>query len=779
MARGRVVRWGVWGGGAAAGIVAVAMVAGLVAVRDSLWQPSAGELHLTGLHGPAEIAIDGAGVPHVRAATPRDAFFLEGYLHARERFFQMELTRRLASGTLAALLGRAALPADLRARRLNLAATAARQTAELDGETRDVLEAYAAGVNAALSQRGPTGLAPELLLVRGEIPPWRAADTVGVGLVLADDLTDAASEERRRFAELRSLGRPRAVGLWGWSEDQARDWIPADLAALGSGPASVELGSRQPALGSNNWAIAPARTSTGAALLANDPHLGVANPSTWYEVHLEAPGLAVAGASVPGAPGVLIGHNGDIAWGMTMFMLDDQDLFRLRLDGSGERELVGDRYVPLEIRREGIAVRGGSPAEVVVKISTHGPVVREQVGEAEALAWTALLGRSALAGFLRLDTARSVSEAVAAFDTADPPALNMVCADREGHIRWQVIGRVPIRGRGAGRLPAPGWDPAWNWQGLASAAADPAIQDPAAGFLATANHDPYSEGDFASPPIPGEFASPWRVRSIRASLDARREWDVAACQRLQMDDRDPQALALIRALAPTLRAIGSPAAHRLLAWDGRMSADSRDALLWAEFLRDLTRRIGGDEASAGGLSRTPLDGDDLLRLLAGTLDPAWWDDVGTPAVETPGAVVAASLTTAETRAAGGTWGSRHVLLFRHPFDGVPLVGRLFDQGPFGVGGDPRSIDATGYRAQGEGFGVNALPSLRFVADLSDWDRSVFTLPLGQSGHPLSRHVADQARDWLAGRAHRMPWSRDAVAAAAVAVLRLEPAAASH
>ncbi len=574
MARGRVTRWAVRVVVGLVVVVAVAVLAGYVAARRSVWRPGAGTVRLSGLQRPVEIAVDRFGVPHVSAQTVEDALFAQGYLHARERFFQMELTRRAAAGRLAELLGAAAVGFDTDLRRWNLGPNVARQTAALDGEARAAVEAYARGVNAAIDRFGAAGLAPEFLLLGSAVDPWRVEDTVGVGLMMEMNLTWAADEERGRADLLRALGRERAVELWGWTAEQATAWIPDDLP----GSWLLRSASRPIAplegVGSNNWALAPSRTRTGRAIFANDPHIGVANPSTWYEVHLTAPDFAVAGASVPGAPGVLIGHNAEVAWGFTMVMLDDQDVFRLKLDAAGEKELIAGEWQPLEVRREQVAVRGErEPREVTVKVSAHGPVIEESADGALAMSWAALLGRSPLPAFLRLDRARSVEEAATAFADADAPGVNLLCADRAGHVRWQVVGRVPIRGRGAGRLPAPGWDPAWAWQGLAPYERNPTAVDPPEGFVATANHDAFTEADFPrEAEYPAEFAAPWRIRRIREELGRRTDWDVADCLKLQMDDRNGQAMAIRRGAAADARGdrhAGGAGAARLGRPDGR------------------------------------------------------------------------------------------------------------------------------------------------------------------------------------------------------------------
>jgi len=735
-------------------------------LRASVFVPPPGKLVLPGLGAPCTVRFDAAGVPHVEAQSWRDAFFSQGYLHARERFFQMELARRAARGRLAELLGVGAVSLDIRMRRWGLAEAALRQRALLSLEAERALAAYAAGVNAALGSLPPWRLAPECLFVPCKPEPWRIEDTLGVGLLLQFNLTWAAGEELQRFRVLAALGKERAAALWGWSAEETAAWIPPEP------PGQVQRSLEPPlpvfsGVGSNNWALAAKRSETGAPLLANDPHVGVANPATWYEVHLVTPDFGVAGVSVPGAPGILIGHNQEVAWGITMAMLDDQDLFWLLLDPSGTKERFGDAWLPLAVQKEALPVRGEKPRELILKRSVHGPVVREENGEVFALAWTALQARSPVECFLALQRSRDVHQAMAAFEPCEAPALNLLVADRQGHIGWRITGKVPRRGRGAGKLPAPGHDPSWAWQGLGPW--EPPLEklDPPEGFLATANHDPFAEGDFPPPGFSGEFAAPHRVRTIRKALAARPSWNVQACSELQQEVGNPQALELLAALRPILERLRWPAAEALLAWDGRMDAESHEALLWAEFLRALVRRVGGDEAGQVGLDRSPFTAEALRRLALGLLPAAWWDDVSTSEVEGPEVIVAAALEEASRRAAGKRWGQAHQVLFPHPLGSVRLLAAFFNVGPFPVGGAGPCVNATAYRAQGEDFAVVSLPSMRFVADLADWNRSRLVLPLGQAGHPLATHARDQVEAWLSGGSHPMPFTPEAVAEAAV------------
>lgn len=767
-------RWGVVAGVVFGILLALGAIV-FYLLRGSVFVPVPGEVRVSGLSQAVTVRFDAWGVPHVEATSPRDAYFVQGYLHARERFFQMELSRRAASGRLAELLGEKVVAVDVRFRRWGLPEAVGRQRQMLPPEAEEALAAYASGVNAAILTLPAWRLAPECLLLGCQPEPWRVEDTLGVGLLLQYTLTWAAGEELQRLDELRAFGREKAVNLWGWSEAQAAAWLPPELPLRPSRAPAEPPPPVFSGVGSNNWAVAASGSATGMPLLANDPHVGVANPATWYEIHLQAPGLAVAGVSVPGAPGVLIGHNQQVAWGLTMVMLDDQDLFRLTLNEQGTHELFGERWLPLVMQRQTLKVRGeNSPREVVLKRSIHGPVVREENGQAYALAWTALVSRSPVACFLGLASAASVYEGMEAFATCESPAMNLLLADRHGNIAWQVTGRIPKRGKGAGKLPAPGDDPAWAWQGFEPYQRNPRVVNPPSGFLATANHDPFAEGDFAGEPLPGEFAPPHRVRTVKKALASRDNWDVEGFLQLQTDVQNLQALELLAALRPFLLKLPQPEARELLTWDGGMRAESREALLWANFLRALVRQVGLDEAKASALPRSPFTAEVLLRLLAGAVDPQWWDDGSTPSVEGPADVIQKALEEAVALSRGKTWGQEHRLTFVHALGEVPLLGKLFNVGPVGVGGAAPCLNATAYRAQGRDFSVVSLPSMRFVADLRQWDNSRLVLPLGQSGHPLATHAKDQLPLWLAGQAHTMPFTPEAVAREAVRTTRFVP-----
>jgi penicillin G amidase len=731
-----------------------------------------------GCPGIVEIRLDRRGIGHISADNDRAMWFAQGYLHARDRFFQMELSRRVASGRLAELVGAAALESDRKMRTWRLTSTAMRQLVKLEGPERRVLEAYSAGVNAALDRYG-RWISPEIWLL-GQVPePWRPEDSLRIGGLFNLQLSWAMGLEVERSVQLARLGVDRAIDLWGWSPEEARSWIPPGQ------PIATPIRSEEAIvppidiMGSNAWAIGPGRSKTGRALLANDPHLGVHIPGVWYASHLQCPGFHVAGLSIPGAPGVVIGHTDRVAWGLTNAMVDDQDLFVLTLNDAGDRELIDGNWQPLRTVTEEIRVRWqAEPVLVKIRISERGPVVREGAREALALSWTGLHGPSGVRAVLGMNRARSADEVAAAWEGVLGPAVDVIAADVDGHISMAVVGTVPRRGRGAGRLPAPGVDSQWAWRGFMPLSEWLAVDDPSSGFVAAANHDPFVEGDFqAAPAVPGEFDAPWRIRRIRSAITARDDWDVAGCLELQGDIVSGLALAALKQLWPDLEAHGGVTASRLLAWDGRMSAGAREPRDFARLMLRLGREIGDDEAFRDGLGHTPIDSTAILRLLAGGLDESWWDDVRTARSEDRQTILRRVLNGLDAERLDPVWGDVHQVEFSHPFVDFPLIGRLvgrsWSRGPFPMAGDSATVNASYWQTRAP-FAVIAIPTARFVADVGNWDDSVLVLPPGQSGRPWSSHYEDQIRPWLELGRVSFPYSESAVEEETTARVTLIP-----
>jgi penicillin amidase len=735
---------------------------------------------IKGCPARVQVTFDGRGLPHVESDSESGLWFGLGYLHARDRFFQMELARRAGTGRLSELFGETALNSDRRMRTLRLHASARRQRTMLTIQERRVFDAYSAGVNAALDRFGKW-IAPEIWLLGVEPEPWRVEDSLTIGLLLQLDLSWSMGEELERAIELAHLGRERAVDLWGWTPAQARAWIPPGEGVSQPRRDYEPITPAMGGFGSNSWAVSADRSASDRPLLANDPHLGVQMPGTFFAVHLRGPRTHVAGASIAGVPGVVIGHTEDVAWGLTLAMVDDQDLFVLTLDDAGSRELIDGRWQPLRTVTEDIVVRWQeAPVLLKVRLSQRGPLVREQRGETLALSWTGFHGPSVGSALLAMCGAGSVREVAAAWDRVIGPAMNLVAADTRGNILHQVVGHVPDRGTGAGRLPSPGTNSRWAWSGFRPVAAEPRL-NPGDGFVATANHDFFGEGDFPERDrFPGEFAPPWRVRRIRGALASRSDWTVDDFAELQGDVVSGRAIAVLRQLRPELEQRRGSAAEELMAWDAKMDVDSTAATLFSLFMLELEDAVAGDEAKRDGLNGSPLGPERLLRLLAGGLDESWWNDVGAVGRQTKTEILDRVIAALDRAGPQKSWGEVHKVAFDHPLVRLPVIGKQasdsWSRGPFAVAGDNATVNAL-YWSRVRPFAVTSIPAMRFVTDVGNWDDTVLVLPVGQSGRPWSRHYSDQVSSWMNLDPVRFPFSREAVERTAAARLELVPAPA--
>ncbi|MFQ5749482.1 MAG: penicillin acylase family protein [Planctomycetota bacterium] len=772
------------------GLVLV-LLAGLVAwgflwLRSSGRAVRSGTLRLPGLEAPVTVRWDGWAVPSVEAASSADLARAIGWLHANDRISQMELSRRAASGRLSELFGPSTLPIDKEFRTLRLRETARAAWETCSPESREWLSAYAGGVNAWLNAR-EGDLPPLFRLVGGEPEPWQPVDSLCVASLLSYSLSFAAGRsEEARFQWLGALGAERARDLIG---DPGLS-IPPGIAELAAGlheeAEQARLALEPKVGGSNNWVLAGSRTAGGKPLLANDPHLRFGLPPVWYQATLKAPGYHAAGVTWPGLPVVMIGESPFAAWGFTNAMMDDHDFFLEKLDETGERVRRGEEWIPIETRTVEIGVSGAEPVPLRLRRTGRGPLFDadpEGGLPARSLSWTAYETRNPLGAFLGLARARDGKEALMAVQDFVSPGQNLVFADRKGGILHTVMGRMPRRLRGDGRLPSPGWDPAYGWDGLEPQSKNPRTLDPPEGLIATANADIRSAAGGA--PFPADFDTPFRRDRILELLRPRSDWDVAGLAAVQNDNVSIYAREIVAALAKSAYEGDAARAMAVLeAWDASMDP-AGPAALFLILERHLQQVLFGDEERKFHLApfHAIFQRWRLSRLLRGEMDASWFDDVGTEAVETAGQDLARALADAwrEGRVRFGnddprTWqvSAIHSLTLRHPLGGVPLIGAAFNRGPFAVAGSATTISAFGGSWIGGVQEVTYGPSVRFVADLGDPDRSRIVLPGGQAGQPWDPHYDDQIPLFLRGETRPMPWSEAAIEAATVSVLTLRP-----
>ncbi|WP_341361387.1 penicillin acylase family protein [Georgenia sp. M64] len=858
-----------------AALVVVVLVVGAglatVLVRRPL-PDHAGAATLDSLGAEVEIIRDERGVAHLYGSSDTDLMRAQGYVHAQDRFFEMDYRRHVTAGRLSELVGEndAALNADSAIRTMGWRHVAEQEWDLLGEESRALYEAYAEGVNAYLDRREASELGLEYTILGMStelrpVEPWTPVDSIAWLKAMAWDLSGNLDDEIGRAAALRPLAGNVArveelypeyayeeatpiVAPQGESVEAAahRPEEPGDASDAAVSAASAALGQAAAALravpgmlgqgsgiGSNSFVVSGEHTTTGAPLLANDPHMALPSPSLWTQVglHCTEPSptctFDVTGVSFSGLPGVIIGRNPELAWGLTTLPADVTDLTLERLYDDGTYLRDGER-VALETRRETIEVNGGASRVITVSATAHGPIVSEVLpdvdaagsvpvpegappagfsGYAVALQWTALTPGRTPEAIFALNRATTAEEVAAAAALLEVPSQNIVFATADGDIGYQAPGRIPVRGAvpdspvpSDGSWPRPGWDPRFDWQGFVPAEQMPAVLNPGEGFVVAANQAvmPAGEGPF----LTSDWSAGYRSERIRTILEGRiaagEQLDVAAMNEIMLDDASPFGPAVVPALLQV--DIDDPfvseAVDELRTWSAAgfpTSADSSGAAyfnaVWANLL-DLTF---ADDLPA---SQAPDGGGRWLRVITNLLeDPSnpWWDDRTTVnLVEGRDEILRQAMFTARQQltnslgkdAEDWEWGNLHRFAPQHPVLGgqsVPAaVRRLVNPAPIGVAGGGAVVNATHYDASarddlGRGeYTVTAGPAVRLVADLAEPDASTWVISTGTSGHPGADAYTDQLRAWAQGETYPWPSSREAVEEVASATLTLRP-----
>ncbi|MEO8430580.1 MAG: penicillin acylase family protein [Acidobacteriota bacterium] len=746
---------------------------------------------MTGLHGPLRLETDAHGVPTIRAATADDALFGLGFVHARDRLWQMELQRRIGAGRLAEALGAKLVPTDRFLRTIGFRRAAEDALRSLSPEARSAVSSYRRGVNAFLAASRARPI--EFRILRIDPPPFDDADCLVWSKLMAWDLSGNATNEIRR-ARLSSLvGPPRAAELLPsgaplptilrdeeWqspSPERPADSEARPLPVRGDGSlAEREPGGTDPlalaagglerfgfggeTVGSNSWVLAGSRTRSGRPILANDPHLGLRTPSIWYIARLEAPGLSVEGATLPGLPGIVIGHNARIAWGLTNLEPDVQDLFVERADpADGNRYLWRGRSLAFDRRTEVIRVRGAADVRLEVRSTVHGPVVTDVLAGAErlggpvALRWTGLdPGDRTGEAFLAIDRARDWAEFLAGVSLLHCPGQNFVYADADGHIGYTASGSIPIRPRSDGLLPVSG-EGADDWSGAVPFASLPRTFDPPRGYVVTANNRVVSEN--YPYPFNADWVEPYRARRIEDRILASPRLSVDDVRAIQLDRVSYQARDLLPILLTTAPADAASrsALDRLRGWDGTFAPESVPAAIYAAWYAALST-MPEDELSEP--AATWVRSRFVIDALRG--DSAWCDDVRTRGRETCADFRSSTLRRAVAllgrrlgpAADGWRWERLHRARFPHAaFDGVPVLSRLFSL-ETGQGGDGSTVNVGGYRRDGS-FRMSDGPSYRQIVDFGDLAGARYVHTTGQSGNPFESGYRNLLPLWRAGR----------------------------
>jgi penicillin amidase len=765
---------------AAAGAIVCA-----AAVRSTFPKES-GTQRVAGIAGRVAIETDALGIVTVRAEQPLDAIFGIGYAHARDRLWQMEFQRRVGSGRLSEILGKSLVRTDRFLRTVGFRLAAEQALANLSPGTRAGLETYVAGVNQFLA--ASPALPIEFRLLRIAPEPFSPVDCLVWAKMMAWDLASVnASNEIRRARFTGAVGASRAAELFPPVPSEPtilrdEDWSPRPILRnttpvsgfpipglwhrLAEGFALLDdLGFGAETAGSNSWVLAGSRTRSGRPILANDPHLGLRAPSVWYLARLEAPGLLVAGATLPGIPNVIIGHNARIAWGLTSLEPDVQDLYLEETDPKDGRRYFHDGvWRTFDSRRETIRVRGGRDVVFEVRSSVHGPLVTDALegartlgSPAVALRWTGLDPSDATAEALAaLNVAGNWNEFLAAAARLQCPAQNLVYADVEGHIGYTAAGTIPIRPRADGLLPVSGTG-ADDWSGFIPFEKLPRVFDPPRGLIVTANNRVASER--YPYPITGDWPEPYRARRITDLLLSHPAWSPEELGAVQLDRVSYQAADLLPLLLDTspADAASARALERLRTWNREFSPGSVPASIYAAWYAKLS------EMPQDELRDTPA-GAVRSRFLVNALkeDSAWCDDVRTSHRETCAAfksqTLSRALATLRQRLgedpSGWAWERLHHARFPHGvFDRVPVLRGFFSL-ETGAGGDASTVNVGAYRRDGT-FAMTDGPSYRQILDLADLSRCVYVHTTGQSGNVFDHRYRNLLPLWRDGHYFRM------------------------
>jgi penicillin amidase len=760
-------------------------------------------LRVAGLGQAVTIRRDERGIPYIEAADETDLYFAQGYVTASDRLWQMELLRRTARGELAEIFGagpeNSALESDKQHRRYGFARLAERQAVMLPPKLRAALEAYARGVNAYAESLDAKSLPPEFQILQIKPRPWQPADSLAIGKLFDETLSTSWGTEltRAAFADLPQSVReqlfpetsPLDVLLVGKDQPikiktsslQQKATVGADtLQALAVAESARRESLERVGLyaldlaASNNWVVNGKHTVTGKPLLANDPHLNASAPSVWYMAHLSTPGNRVAGVSVAGLPGIAIGHNEHMAWGVTSLEPDVQDLYVEKFDTENPRRyLTPAGWREAEVRAEEIKVRKsqlGTATETVpieVTVTRHGPVVLEREGKRYSLHWTALDPQANLSeSFYLVNYARNWDDLRAAYRNYNGPAFNIVYADVRGHIGYQATGRFPIRKTGNGTLPYDGSTDDGEWTGFIPYDAMPSVYDPPGGIIVTANSRiTGTDYPYRLTVLP---LAPYRARRIQNLLEAKPKHSIQDFLAIQGDTYSISGALFARELAEVAHEDTSAegkdekwlAAVRLISeWDAKVEPDSRAALL-ASHMRDAFRTrvvasvVGPERANRYHFGNA----DTLIDRLIEERPREWLPKE----FKTYAELLRACLTD-ETQ---WTWGREARVNFPHPLAGAPLVGKMFTVEPF-----PQRGSLSSFPTVNRGSSV----SMRFVADTSDWDKTRQGIALGVSGLPTSPHWKDQLDDWRNVTPRLFPFTKAAVYAVGGEPLVLEPA----
>jgi acyl-homoserine-lactone acylase len=794
-----------------------------------------GTLLIRGLKNDVVIRRDGLGVPFIEAKNEEDLYFATGYVTASDRLWQMTSMKMAMQGRLSEIIGSEGMKIDLFLRTLSVGGLIDDTMKKMDARSLMIIESYARGVNAYVGSH--RDLPAEFVLTRYRPEPWQPKDSLYVFAMLSLTLSFNFMEELDFLNIAGRVGYDKAAYMFPVYPDEDLPFEEAkklsgidyrELNTIAAGWNGVRDDLRRivsinlPA--SNNWAVSGAKTKSGKSIICNDTHLEVLMPNAWMLLHQKCPGFEIAGVAVPGIPLVVLGYNGSFAWGVTMVMADNQDVFleKLKVIDGKTHYLYREQWVPAQVRRETFKIRGGKTVIRDIKTTVHGPLLNEALADLPlppmmpvqplpakskygiALSWGIGDGVKTFNGFMELVKAGSVADVRQALLKIESIYLNFVYGNAD-NIGWQVTGKYPLRKKGTGQLPSPGWTGEYDWIGFLPMTANPHSENPAAGYIATANNRTVDKK------YPYHLTSSWytperceRLNQVLGPISGATAVDM---QKLQFDHYSLMAKKVqdmlftgnsARKLKDVLTGWNDERSDRAIQalkfldpkkFNAVMDKDSSSAAVMGAFIYCAAREAFMDELGPeDGIAWLSLESESLMGYSAqqdhilGRVESPFWDNIKTKQKETKWSVLAEALNKAlllcEDRMGGSRdrwkWGSLHTYLWKHDFTKqIPVFHGYFNRGPYPASGDSFTLDAAPHPLGGN-FNVVLIPAMRLVVDFGLKEPAMLIGVPGQSGNPSSGHYGDMLDYWLNGRNHPLPFGKEAVEKQYSDVLVLKP-----
>ena len=741
-----------------------------------------GSRTVSGVSGGVDIARDDWGVPHVLAETDDGLFFGYGYATAQDRLWQLDYYRRKARGRLSEVIGPSGIEIDTVSHTIGLTRTAEANLARFPDKTKQRLAAYTNGINTFMEET-KSNLPIEFDLLGYEPHEWTSLDSVAIWQEFRWYLTGRLPIIAIPELAKRVLGEGPLLDLFLTGEAEDESIVPKGSypsARMGEVPVGDVIGDPDEGLGSNNWVVSGGKSTTGAPIVASDPHIAFGAVSCWYEVHLSGPDMNVAGAGYVGVPGIVFGRNDTLAWGVTNNICSQRDIYREQEhpDRPGHFRF-GDEWRPAKVETVEIRVKGEDPRTITITRTHNGPIVDAllpeplRTNDKVSARWLGTGFGDEITCMLDLAAARNCDEAREALRDWIVPTWSYVFGDTEGHIAYQAVGRIPIREQW-NREYRPGWDPSHQWQGLIPYDALPALSDPAEGYARSANNRTAPE-DYPYP-LSGTWSSGHRALRIRQMLEEKEQLSREDFARMQTDTLSMRAVEVLPSLVETLRGSSDSkvleAAEFLSKWNGRMDVDEVGASIFEFFFAEFTTAVAAERFD-----------DEAVPLVAGAisgyavclLDNKEFGN-SPPRNETIFTSMLRAVDALTERLGPDMsewrWGRIHKIALNHLLSDRGDLSDLLGRGGQPVGGNGITVSNTG-------FDPNYLASIganwRHNADLADNPPGLWAVDAtGQSGHPGSPHYGDQLPEWLAGRHHYLPLHSERARAQAACTLTLSP-----